>query len=83
MAKGKKSKGDHKVSSGKHKLAVKNRAVRKLRQKIARWERYKEKGKPAITAAQEEKKNKPNKSRHHNWDTTGLKKHLELLEALL
>lgn len=83
MAKGKKSKGDHKTSSGGHKLAKKNRAIRKLRQKIARWERYKEEGKPSVTAEQEEKKRRPNKSRHRDWDTSGLKKHLELLESQL
>lgn len=83
MAKGKKSKGEHKASSGSRKTAVLKRQIRKLRQKIERWERYKEEGKSAITAEQEEKKNKPNKSRHRNWDATGLKKHLELLEAKL
>lgn len=61
----------------------KKQAIRKLRQKIARWERYKEEGKPAVTAEQEEKRIRPNKSRHRNWDTSGLKKHLELLEAQL
>lgn len=75
-------------SSGNRKKSILKNNIRRLGYKIARWERYKEEGKPAITAKLEEKKvskkrSPSTKSRHKNWDTTGLKKHKELLESLL
>lgn len=80
---GKKSSRESKTSSGKHKVALRKRALRKIRQKIARWDRYREEEKSPVSADQKEKKNFSPKSRHRNWDTTGLKKQLELLEALV
>ena len=72
------------VSGGNRKKVRIKKEIRRLKMKIARWELYKESGKIAWTAIKEKKhRSVPNKSRYRNWDTTGLKKHKELLEALI
>lgn len=65
-------KSNHKMSSGKRPQRRLNAAVRKTKMKIARWER---------NQANPEKK-KAGKFRK-GWNTDGLKKHLEMLEASL
>lgn len=87
MGKGKKSR-DSVTSGGKRRNSRIMRNIRRLEYKIARWERYKAEGKPSGGKVPEgrniSKKRSPStKSRHQNWDTTGLKKHKEHLESLL
>jgi len=74
-----------KTSSGKRRVSKAKAALRRVNMKIARWERYKEEGKPAWTADKEKKKkSRPTTvSRYNNWDTTGLKKHAELLKSII
>ena len=67
-----KSKGksrNFKPSSGLLKVRRNKRAVRKIKMKIARWERNQTNAKKVAAG----------KSRN-NWNTTGLKSHLALLE---
>ena len=59
------------ISSGRHKLAKRRRQISRLKMKISRWERY----------VAEISANKRSGSAKR-WDTTGLKKYLELLENL-
>ena len=74
-----------KTSSGKRRVTKAKAALRRITMKIARWERYKEEGKPSWTADKEKKKkSRPTTvSRYNNWDTTGLKKHAALLEEII
>lgn len=69
MGKGKKSKGNHKASSGQRKKQKANQQARRLRMKIARWKRNQENPDKALAG----------KSRN-NWNTEGLEKHLALVE---
>ena len=59
-------------SSGKRQSRAANKALRRIKMKIARWERYK---------AEEKKPAKG--SRRIGWDTSGLKKHAEFLKSLI
>ncbi len=72
-----------KSSSGKRRMARASKALRRIMMKIARWERYLEEGKPSWTAAQEKDGKSRNRSRYNNWDTTGLKKHADVLQAII
>lgn len=72
--KGKRGKKDFKPSSGLRVMRDRNRRIRRLKMKVARWERNKEKGKPVS-------ENAKGLSRYE-WDTTGLKKQIAFLESL-
>jgi len=74
-----------KTSSGGRRRSRARAELRRVKMKIARWERYKEEGKPAWTAAKEKKKkSRPTTvSRYNNWDTAGLKKHMKVLEGII
>ena len=67
-----KAKRNSTTSSGRRRGARMMRNIRKLQTKINRWDRYKEEIK------KEERKGSPSR-----WDTSGLKRHMELLEKLL
>ena len=72
--KGKKGKKkDRKPSSGMRKYRDAQRRIKVLEKKVRRWDRYREAGK--------ETKSK-NTSRAKNWDTTGILKHIELLQGI-
>lgn len=68
----KKSKREHKVSSGKRKSRTANRIIRECMMKIKRWQRY-----------QEEIKAGKRKGELARWDTSGLEKHIKYMEKLL
>lgn len=65
-------KKDHKPSSGKKKERKARAALRRLRMKIARWDRY--------TAEVEAGKRKGKASR---WKTDGLLKQVDLLKTFI
>lgn len=67
-----KKKRDSATSSGKRKFARINRQMSRLRMKIKRWERY-----------QKEIEQSERKASIKRWDTSGLKKHMELLESFI
>lgn len=70
-----------KTSSGIRRLARARQALRRVNMKIARWERNKDNPEKVTTW---DKAQKPRKrSRHNNWDTTGLKKHAALLQKIV
>jgi hypothetical protein len=61
-----------KSSSGNRQKNRIKKALMRTNMKIARWERYKKEGKAC------------SKTRWRNsWDTSGLKKHAELLQSLI
>lgn len=61
-----------KTSSGKRKASRAKKALVQVKMKIKRWERYKA-----------EEKTTSKKSKRAGWDTTGLKKHAELLQSFI
>jgi hypothetical protein len=63
---------NHKTSSGKHKASRILKQVKRLKMKINRWNRYKEE----IRAGNR-------KGKISRWDTSGLEKHMALLESLV
>lgn len=82
MAKG----GSNKVStisSGQTRVSRARRAARRIRMKIARWERYKKDGKVAWEPTNKKKVCPTTVSRYNNWDTTGLKKQLAHHEEII
>lgn len=70
----KKKTGNHKPSSGLRDTREKNRRIKRLKMKVARWERNKVAGKPVS-------ENAKSRSRY-DWDTSGLKKYISFLENL-
>ena len=75
MGKKNKNKSTNKIakmSSGKQRSARIMRTIQRATMKVNRWERYKE-----------EIKNGERKGSLDRWDTSGLKRHIELLENLL
>ena len=67
-----KRKRNSTTSSGRRRGARMMRNIRKFQMKVNRWDRYKEE------IEKEERKGNPSR-----WDTSGLKRHIELLEKLL
>jgi len=63
------NKRDTKVSSGKRKISRIMRQVARLKMKVNRWKRY-----------QAEIKAGSRKGEVSRWDTSGLEKHMALLE---
>jgi len=75
MGKKDKNKGVNKIakmSSGKRRSARIMRTIQRLQMKINRWDRYKE-----------EIKKDERKGSLDRWDTSGLQKHMKLLEGLI
>jgi hypothetical protein len=68
----KKSKRTHKTSSGRSKYVRINRTIRRLTMKVNRWKRYQSE----IGAS---KRSGP----ASRWDTSGLEKHIKLLEKCI
>ena len=62
---------ESRTSGGKRKIQRINQQIRRLNMKVARWERY-----------IEEIKQDKRKGKISRWDTSGLKKHIALLESL-
>lgn len=69
---GKKSKGNHKESSGLRKVRRIGRAIKRLDMKINRWKRYQKE----IEAGEREGKKQ-------RWNTDGLEKHKTLLQSFV
>jgi hypothetical protein len=67
----KKSKRDHKTSSGLKQKRRAKRTIKRLVMKMARWDRYKE---------EIEKGRRPGPA--SRWNTDRIQKHIELLERL-
>jgi len=85
MGKGKRSKKNFKPSSGLRAIRQRQRLVKRLEMKIARWDKYREMNKSRISKKNHICDNWSGAtcaSRHNSWNTAGLKKHIALLEAL-
>lgn len=85
MGKSKKSGGGTKTaktSSGKSRMSRARRALRRIKMKIARWERNQEN--PEKKPPKWEKEQHVRQySRHNEWNTDGLKKHAEILQEII
>jgi hypothetical protein len=66
------NKRDTKISSGKHKVSKVMKQLRRLKMKANRWNRYRE-----------EIKAGNRKGKASRWDTSGLEKHMALLESMI
>lgn len=64
-------KRDHRTSGGGRKAARINQQITRIKMKIKRWERY-----------VSEIKSGTRNSSALRWDTSGLKRHLELLQSM-
>lgn len=78
----KKKTGKHTQSSGLRKIRKLNQQMRRLRMKIARWEKNKDDSEKVAPVWRDYQKVR-RRPRHNNWDTRGLRKHLELLESMM
>ena len=70
-----------KRSSGKKRVSVASKSIRRLKAKIKRFERYQQEGKKGKPSNQSG--NKKWKSKRDLWKTDGLKKELKRQEELL
>jgi hypothetical protein len=70
-------------SSGRRRMSRAKRALLRVTMKISRWKRYIEEEKPSVTVKQRKSKKHKNKSRHNNWDITGLERHAKLLKSIV
>lgn len=87
MSKGKKSKGNHKESSGLRKLRTARRAIKRLTMKVNRWKKYQAAGKSCGGAVPthkgiSEKRTASTRSRHNGWDTSRMEAHIKFLEKV-
>jgi hypothetical protein len=66
------------ASSGQRATRERKRRIKRLKMKVARWEKNRTANKPV---SEKTKSRYPN--RYNNWDTSGLKKQIAFLEGLV
>lgn len=77
----KKRRRTNKTSKGLSRMQRARQVLRKILQKIKRWEKNQQN---PNKRSQWDKEQKPHlRSRHNGWDITGLKKHAELLQEII
>jgi len=78
---GKKKKRTTRVSSGMNIIWKARQAIRRIEKKIARWKRNQTN--PNKKSAWTKHQNPHLSSRHDNWNTSGLERHIQLLQNII
>jgi hypothetical protein len=68
-------------SGGMRRCVRAKRALMRITMKIARWERNQEK--PEKVSKWSRKQNPQRRSRHNEWNTEGLKRHVNTLQSIV